>query len=424
MKVLSRRVRPWSAAPAATVAWKTAADVAGKLVTLAITVAAARALPTDEFGVLALAMTTGWLLGVATDAGLSMHVAREAARAGTAVEGVWRRSITLRSIAAICALFPAAGVAWVVTPAALALPFLVVVAAQLAGAVAETVYHLFRGLGRTNLEATVHATTRMAAGVFAGAALARDPHLDLLAVALVVPPVVAIAWSMAWARRLLRAAEPLSSPHGLDWRVFLSEVAPIGAGAMVSALYFRCDLFFLEWWHGLDTVAGYNAAFRLVEATRVFPAAALAVVFPWLVRARTLAPLGGIGGAMGVTGVLAGGITVAVSPLAIAVVYGGRYPDAVPMLRVLALAVPLFFVNYALTHQVIAWNGQRAYLAIALAALIANVTANLALVPAYGGLGAAWATIATETIVASGCLIVLAGARPVVQGGLVAEAPR
>ena len=58
---------------------KGAADVAGKAVTLVITILAARILNADAFGVMALAMATGWLLGVATDAGLSMHLARETA---------------------------------------------------------------------------------------------------------------------------------------------------------------------------------------------------------------------------------------------------------------------------------------------------------------------------------------------------------
>jgi O-antigen/teichoic acid export membrane protein len=367
-------------------------------------------------------MTTGWLLGVLTDGGLSMHLAREAARAGTGVAGLWRWSFRRRLVAAALALAPAALVASAVAPQDLITPFLTVVAAQLAGAVAETVYHLFRGLGRTNIEATVHAATRVTAGAVAVTALVWNPRLSWLAIALALPSAVAVIWSLAWARRLLADAQATVYPR-LDWRDYLADVAPIGAGALVSALYFRCDLFFLEWWHGLTEVADYNAAFRLVEALRVFPAAALAVAFPRLVRARTLAPLGSIGSVMGAAGALACGATIVTSSVTIGVIYGGRYPDAAPMLGVLALAVPFFFVNYALTHQVIAWNGQRAYLVIALAALVANVTSNVALVPAFGGLGAAWATIVTEIVVTTGCLAVLAGVRHDAGRGLVAEAP-
>ena len=62
------------------IAFKALADAGGKAVMLVITVVAARRLNADPFGVLAFAMATGWLLGVATDAGLSMHLARETAR--------------------------------------------------------------------------------------------------------------------------------------------------------------------------------------------------------------------------------------------------------------------------------------------------------------------------------------------------------
>ena len=73
MKLLSRYVT-------LRVLLKAAADAGGKAVMLVITVVAARQLNPDPFAILAFAMATGWLLGVATDAGLSMHLARETAR--------------------------------------------------------------------------------------------------------------------------------------------------------------------------------------------------------------------------------------------------------------------------------------------------------------------------------------------------------
>jgi PST family polysaccharide transporter len=88
-------------------------------------------------------------------------------------------------------------------------------------------------------------------------------------------------------------------------------------------------------------------------------------------------------------------------------VYGLPYLYAAPAFSILALALPLFFLNYALTHQVIGWDGQRAYLAIAIVALIANVLANLALVPAQGMIGAAIATLLTEVVVTVGCVYAL-----------------
>ena len=50
-------------------------------------------------------------------------------------------------------------------------------------------------------------------------------------------------------------------------------------------------------------------------------------------------------------------------------IYGRPYLYAAPAFAILSLALPLFFLNYALTHQVIGWDGQRAYLLIAALAL-------------------------------------------------------
>ena len=48
-------------------------------------------------------------------------------------------------------------------------------------------------------------------------------------------------------------------------------VAP--SGIVLSALYFRIDVFLVQLWSGTEAVALYNAVFRLVEALRLFPAA-------------------------------------------------------------------------------------------------------------------------------------------------------
>ena len=64
---------------ARTIAFKAAAEILSKTVTLIVTVAAARLLPAADFGVLAIAMTTGWILSVASDAGLPLFLAKRMA---------------------------------------------------------------------------------------------------------------------------------------------------------------------------------------------------------------------------------------------------------------------------------------------------------------------------------------------------------
>src|SRR5581483_12153198 len=91
------------------------------------------------------------------------------------------------------------------------------------------------------------------------------------------------------ARRIAPARGPETAAAApLD---FVRDVFPIGAGIVLSALYFRIDVFLVEWWRGAEAVAMYNAVFRLIEALRLFPAAVLAVMLPALCRARDRRPL-------------------------------------------------------------------------------------------------------------------------------------
>ena len=191
---------------------------------------------------------------------------------------------------------------------------------------------------------------------------------------------------------------------------FRRDVAPIGAGILLSALYFRIDVFLVQLWSGTEAVALYNAVFRVIEGLRLFPAAALAVALPALCRARDLRPL------TNVSLTLVGGacLTTAVAwPAAdwiVPFLFGDRYAPAIPAFRILLLSFPLLSLNYALTHQLIGWDGQRAYAGICAAALLANLALNARLIPALSIEGAAWATIGTELVVTAGCVVALARA--------------
>ncbi len=407
LKAVSESVSPRVRRTSGLVAYKATADVVSKAVTLLVTVAAARVLAPEAFGLLALAMTSGWLLGVASDAGLPLYLARTVAKDGTASSAVVRDVMRLRAQLAGLALMIGVIVAAAFAPAGFRLAFALIVGAQLAGSVLDTLSHVYRGLGRTEIESTITIAQRLAAGVLAALVLVVHPTLQLLAVALVVPPLVALALSSVVAVRL--TATDAAAVDRLTLPRFAREAAPIGLGVLVSAVYFRCDVYFITYWHGLETVGMYNAVFRLVEALRLFPAAVLAVVFPELCRATSMRPLWRLSFVLTSVGALAMASTILAAPGIVYVTYGAQYAPAAVPLQVLGLALPLFFLNYALTHQVIGWNGQRQYLAITVVALAANVAGNLLLIPRGGMIGAAWSTVLTELVVMGGCLAALAG---------------
>lgn len=392
-----------------------AADAGGKAVMLIITVVAARQLNPDPFAILAFAMATGWLLGVATDAGLSMHLAREIARSPQRGRQLLIEIVSLRAGLAFVAATAVVAAAPSFVPRHWRLQFVLIVMVQLCGGLIETIAHYFRGLQRSEIESAIHAAYRLTTLVLAVMALWWWRRLDYLGVAMLVPAAVAMLVSFAIAIRIrpdttarIIRLKPDTTDRGLTARGFFRDVFPLGAAALLSALYFRIDVYFIQQWHGFQPVGGYNAAFRLVEGLRLLPAAVMAVTFPLLVHARDTALLRKITGGLGTAGMVLAVLCGAGAPLVIPLIYGEFYAYAAPAFAVLALALPFFFVNYALTHQVIAWDGQRAYLAIVIVALTGNIAANLLLVPSRGIVGAAIATVLTEIIVTAGCLYALA----------------
>lgn len=408
MKTVSSFVSDADRADSARIAYKTAADIVGKAVMLAIVVAAARRLPRETFGALTLAVSVGWMAGVASDMGLPLSLARTVAREPRSLGPALATVLRLRLALATAAMAVVTLAAWLLAPEGGRMAFVLIAGSQIAAATFETLGHALRGLGRAELETHVHLAQRIAMGVLALVVLARAPSLLLLGVALIAPPALAVPALLA----VIRAQPEQRAVGGAvgvePASVVLRRAAPLGAAIMLSALYFRIDVVFVERTHGIAAVAGYAAVFRVVDAIRLLPAAAMAVLFPALCRAEDVSVLRRVGAALAIPGVAAGVLVAAAAEPIVTTVYGAAFLDAVPVLRLLALSVPLFFVNYALTNQVIGWGAQRAYLGITAAALAGNLVFNGLLVPPYGASGAAIATALTELIVTLGCLSALA----------------
>ena len=84
--------------------------------------------------------------------------------------------------------------------------------------------------------------------------------------------------------------------------------------------------------------------------------------------------------------------------------FGTDFTAAAPALPVLMGALVVVSVGHLTGTLIIVYGLQRLFIAIALGALAFNVGANLALVPPYGFMAAAWVTLATEMLVLAASL--------------------
>lgn len=403
------------------IGYKTAADLAGKAVVFVITIAAARRLAPAAFGVFSLASTLGWMMAVAADFGIQLHLARRVAldpHEAADTLAAWLRVRLWTTAAAVGIVM--LGLVATRTNAAVAFPMLLFALVYGCSGLIEFLHYFYRGLSRTDVESSIVVGQRLATLALGLAALLWRPTVTLLALAMLAPAAVTLIMSVRLAHRIApargldripmvdAAADVAAGPSNASLRVFVRDVFPIGAGIVLSAMYFRIDVFLVEWWRGAEAVALYNAVFRLVEALRLFPAAVLAVTLPALCRARDRRPLARVAAAVtAFAAVVAAALWVAADTI-IPLLYGRPYGAAVPAFRILALSFPLLSLNYALTHQLVVWNGQRTYAVLCGLALVVNVALNATLIPAASIEGAAWATCATELFLTIGCAWALA----------------
>ncbi|MEE8584264.1 MAG: oligosaccharide flippase family protein [Acidobacteriota bacterium] len=389
------------------IGYKAISEATSRLASFLTVILAARLLAPADFGVFSLAWALGWIVAAAADFGLQLYLAREVSRSPARSGLLFRRLLRLRCgwtaalLAAATVLCSLSG--W---PAQGRTAFLILIGWQLSSALIEFLNYFYRGLEKAHLESTLNLLHRLPGLILAGAILLSRPSLTAVSLALLATSLLTLAVSLPLAFKLAseRSFSELSQgPAGIPWK----EVFPIGIGIILSALYFRLDLFLIEWWEGTSPVASYNAAHRLMEGFRLLPAAVLAVVFPLLCRDRS-------GRALLRTSL---GLFLLALPLSAAAlwassgllgfVYDGLYAESLTAFRILLAALPLLFANAALTHQLTAWNLQRLYAWLALGGLLCNALLNAVLIPRCSIAGAAWATLLTEVYLSAACILVL-----------------
>ena len=203
--------------------------------------------------------------------------------------------------------------------------------------------------------------------------------------------------------RELRAAAP-----GVDngWRLVRQGLA-LGAVGLVGMLYLRTDVIMLGLISGDEEVGLYFTASRCLEAAFILPHVVMLAVFPRLARSTELRR--DVGRAARWLLALSGMAFTALAATAFWLL-PALYPELARMsllLLVMAPAVVPVFLGFLFTQSLVAADAERRYLILAVAGLVLNVALNLVLIPLLAGVGAAAATVVTETIITVGAMISL-----------------
>jgi O-antigen/teichoic acid export membrane protein len=383
---------------------------------LGVVIASARVLGETAFGRFVFASTVTALLALGTDLGLGVWTTRALARRPDDSVQVIRVGLALRGLASLPYGLAVAAVSMLVVQGEARDAIVLLGFAALINAFVDHFGAILRGYERFADEARLNGTRALLTVVAGIAALAVGRSLAAVCGGLAAASLGSCLYGLGTLVRLhpvrgrsVRAGlVRLATVDRALAGSALAQSLPIWLAGLLSMLYFKVDTVFLRSLAGDAELGAYGAAFKLFEGAMILPCVVLAVTFPQLARAhedpvvqRRLEwhvgmLLLGLGLSVGVVCLLVGG------PL-VRVVFGLGFGRAVASLRVLALGLPLLYLNYGLTHFLVARDMGRRNLWLAVTMLALNVALDVALIPRGSGPGAAWATVLTEAALTACC---------------------
>ncbi len=262
---------------------------------------------------------------------------------------------------------------------------------------------LFVGIQRLLHNAVAGVSCRLVLIGLVLVAIRADLGLRAVLVAHVVANAVLVAVGYAIVRRRL-------GPVRLRWtraraKAMAVESLPLFAVTMLGMVHAKVDTVMLGFLGSYTDVARYQAAYKLLDASRFLVRPLTTVLFPVLAAigaggdlerlrgysARALAGSGWLGAGVGALLALGAGAGVQVA-------FGHRYADAAPLLRVLALSTPLLYVGTIALMVSMALRRERDVARLLAFCVVANIAVNLVVIPRWGPLGAAWTTVGSELL--------------------------
>jgi O-antigen/teichoic acid export membrane protein len=390
---------------------KLSAEIVGRLFQFALIYAAQRSLGPANYGIITYGLAVGVVLAPATDLGMQLIITREVARAeriAPRVSGIGLALKLLLALGAVAVLVPIS----LQRPDNTALATFVLGLAVISASFAEYFGYIFRGLRRVELDAVLTLLLRFFVFTFGIAALWLRPSVNGVAAAYLIGNSLAAVLGYVWLRK--RFFKPVLNARRSASAALLRQALPLGGAILLSIAYTRTSVFLLDALNNSTAVGEYGVALRLTEPLALVPSAIMAAVFPALthtmaqsgyaatraLRLKTIGILALAGLLIAVSGVLLG-------PWLIHFLYGTQYAGSTQALQLLALAALPIFINYALTHFLVARRQQRLNLIFNAVIFVVNLILCSWLIPRFGPSGAALSTILSELTLLTLCSIAL-----------------
>lgn len=189
------------------------------------------------------------------------------------------------------------------------------------------------------------------------------------------------------------------------WRPLMRVAIPLGLAGVLTTIYYRIDSVLLFVLAG-DVEAGiYGAAYRFLDPLQFLPISLMAAVYPVMSalhgrdQSRVLALVQRSGEYLVVAALGALAVTISLSDELVEFLLGPGFEGTAAVLPVLMLAFVFISLGYLAGYLVPIVGLQWRLVTFAAVGAVVNIGLNLVLIPPFGALGAAWATVVCELVV-------------------------
>lgn len=178
-------------------------------------------------------------------------------------------------------------------------------------------------------------------------------------------------------------------------RTLLREMRPFAGTSVLSGLFARPEVLILSWFAGVRAVGLYSAAVKLAQLAYELMNVFMTNVYPVLARLYErmdnqfdVVRLQAQRYLFALSLPVSAALVVAARPI-VDLLYGPRFEDAVLLVRIVALGIPLTAVGAVLWRVLSARGEQTLVFAVQAVSVAVRLALGLAMIPAFGAVGAA-----------------------------------
>lgn len=236
-------------------------------------------------------------------------------------------------------------------------------------------------------------------------AFANTRSLPLIAaiLALLVGTIVTALFALGLTRRFTK--NEASTFHLSPALSLFTASLPFGLTLLFNVVYTRADTMLLTFFRPTVDVGVYALAYKVFELFLVIPTFFMNAVYPLMLNGDRVQGTGDKVIHLAkksaiflllVSCLLSLGLWLGAPWLSLV---NPEFTASIPVLRTLSLSLPVFFLTSVTMWSLVAKRRQGSLLIIYSASMLANVTANVWLIPQYGYMASAWITVASEGMV-------------------------